>query len=81
MLIVMKAGASRADVAGVEEKIRALGFTPNEIPGSTRLAIGITGNQGALDPGMFTVMAGVARRRLESVAGYNLAASPSHAHS
>ena len=44
MLIVMKAGASRADVAAVEDKIRALGFTPNEIPGSTRLAIGITGN-------------------------------------
>ena len=60
MLIVMKAGASRADVAGVEDKIRALGFTPNEIPGSTRLAIGITGNQGPLDPGMFTVMSGVA---------------------
>ena len=60
MLIVMKAGASRADVAAVEDKIRALGFTPNEIPGSTRLAIGITGNQGPLDPGMFTVMSGVA---------------------
>src|SRR6188474_1599158 len=60
MLIVMKAGASRADVAAVEDKIRALGFTPNEIPGSTRLAVGITGNQGPLDPGMFTVMSGVA---------------------
>jgi 3-deoxy-7-phosphoheptulonate synthase len=60
MLIVMKAGASRADVAAVEDKIRALGFTPNEIPGSTRLAIGITGNQGPLDSGMFTVMPGVA---------------------
>ena len=60
MLIVMKAGASRADVEAVEDKIRELGFTPNEIPGSTRLAIGITGNQGPLDPGMFTVMAGVA---------------------
>jgi 3-deoxy-7-phosphoheptulonate synthase len=60
MLIVMKAGASRADVAAVEEKIRGLGFTPNEIPGATRLAIGITGNQGPVDPGHFTNMAGVA---------------------
>jgi 3-deoxy-7-phosphoheptulonate synthase len=60
MLIVMKTGASRADVTEVEDKIRALGLTPNEIPGSMRLAIGITGNQGPLDPGMFTVMAGVA---------------------
>jgi len=60
MLIVMKAGASRADVGAVEDKIRALGLTPNEIPGSQRLAIGITGNQGLLDPGVFNVMAGVA---------------------
>jgi len=60
MLIVMKTGASRADVTAVEDKIRSLGFTPNEVPGPTRLAIGITGNQGPLDPGMFTVMAGVA---------------------
>jgi 3-deoxy-7-phosphoheptulonate synthase len=60
MLIVMKAGASRADVAAVEEKIRSLGFTANEIPGATRLAIGITGNPGPLEPGLFTVMSGVA---------------------
>ena len=60
MLIVMKAGASRADVAAVEEKVRSLGFVPNEIPGATRLAIGITGNQGPVDPGLFTTMPGVA---------------------
>jgi 3-deoxy-7-phosphoheptulonate synthase len=56
----MKATASREDVAAVEKKIRDLGFTPNDIPGATRMAIGITGNQGPLDPGMFTVMNGVA---------------------
>jgi 3-deoxy-7-phosphoheptulonate synthase len=60
MLIVMKTGASRTEVAAVEEKIRTLGFSPNEIPGATRLAIGITGNQGPVDPGLFTTMAGVA---------------------
>ena len=60
MLIVMKADASKEDVAAVEKKIRELGFTPNDIPGATRLAIGITGNQGPVDPGIFTVMAGVA---------------------
>src|ERR1051325_1621843 len=60
MLIVMKTGASRADVSAVEDKIRALGFTPNEIPGATRLAIGITGNQGPVDPGHFTTLSGVA---------------------
>ena len=47
----MKAGATRDEVAAVEDRIRELGFTPNEMPGSTRLAIGITGNQGPLDPG------------------------------
>ncbi|HET6147619.1 MAG TPA: 3-deoxy-7-phosphoheptulonate synthase [Polyangia bacterium] len=60
MLIVMKAGATKEEVAEVETRIRELGFTPNEVPGSTRLAIGITGNQGPLDPGLFNVMNGVA---------------------
>ena len=60
MLIVMKAGATRDEVAAVEGRIRELGFTPNEVPGSTRMAIGITGNQGPLDPGLFNVMSGVA---------------------
>jgi 3-deoxy-7-phosphoheptulonate synthase len=60
MLIVMKADASKEDVAAVEQKVRELGFTPNDIPGATRMAIGITGNQGPVDPAIFTVMAGVA---------------------
>ena len=60
MLIVMKAGATRDEVAAVEARIRDLGFTPNEVPGSTRLAIGITGNQGPLEPGLFNMMVGVA---------------------
>ncbi|MDB4983217.1 MAG: phospho-2-dehydro-3-deoxyheptonate aldolase [Myxococcales bacterium] len=60
MLILMKAGASKDEVAAVEKKIRELGFTPNNIPGATRLAIGITGNQGAVDGGIFTIMSGVA---------------------
>ena len=60
MLIVMKAGASPEEVAAVEARVRELGFTPNEVPGSTRLAIGITGNQGPLDPGLFNVLSGVA---------------------
>jgi 3-deoxy-7-phosphoheptulonate synthase len=60
MLLVMKADASKEDVAAVEKRIRELGFSPNEIPGSTRLAIGITGNQGPVDAGIFTVMSGVA---------------------
>src|SRR6266850_4622161 len=60
MLILMKADASKEDVAAVDRKIRELGFQPNNIPGATRLAIGITGNQGPVDAGIFTVMSGVA---------------------
>ncbi len=60
MLILMKADASKEDVAAVDKKIRELGFAPNNIPGATRLAIGITGNQGPVDAGIFTVMSGVA---------------------
>ena len=60
MLILMKSGASKDEVAAVEKKVRELGFSPNNIPGATRLAIGVTGNQGPLDAGIFTVMSGVA---------------------
>jgi 3-deoxy-7-phosphoheptulonate synthase len=60
MLIVMKADATRDDVQSVMACIRELGFTPNEIPGAMRVAIGITGNQGPLDPGLFTNLKGVA---------------------
>jgi 3-deoxy-7-phosphoheptulonate synthase len=60
MLILMKADASKDDVAAVDKKIRELGFQPNDIPGATRIAIGITGNQGPVDAGIFTVMSGVA---------------------
>jgi 3-deoxy-7-phosphoheptulonate synthase len=60
MLIVMKAGATRRDVEAVAARIRELGFTPNEIPGPTRVAIGITGNEGPIDPGAFTQLDGIA---------------------
>ena len=60
MLIVMKPHASPAEVEAVVEKIRALGLTPHAIPGEQRVAIGITGNKGALEPGLFIGLAGVA---------------------
>ncbi len=53
MLILMKADASDDDIEAVCARIRELGFTPNRIPGKTRVAIGITGNQGAIDPDLF----------------------------
>jgi 3-deoxy-7-phosphoheptulonate synthase len=60
MLIVMKAGAADEDVAAVVKVIEHLGYRPHIMPGATRTAIGITGNQGAVDPARFENMSGVA---------------------
>src|SRR5881227_1231110 len=60
MLIVMKAGAAEQEVAAVVKVIEHLGYRPHIMPGATRTAIGITGNQGAVDPARFENMAGVA---------------------
>ena len=60
MLIVMKADATEAEVEGVLRVIEELGFKGHPMPGATRTAIGITGNQGAVDPSHFENLAGVA---------------------
>jgi 3-deoxy-7-phosphoheptulonate synthase len=60
MLVVMKQHATQDEVDGVVEKIRALGLTPHAIPGAQRVAIGITGNKGSLDPSLFEILPGVA---------------------
>src|SRR5262249_18199484 len=60
MLIVMKPGATEAQVEEALMVIRDLGFKPHPMPGATRTAIGITGNQGAIDPAHFEMLAGVA---------------------
>ncbi len=49
MLIVMKTGATADQVASVCRHIESLGLKPHPIPGAERTAIGITGNQGALE--------------------------------
>jgi 3-deoxy-7-phosphoheptulonate synthase len=55
----MKADATKSEVESVLDVIRALGFKPHPMPGATRTAIGITGNQGAIDPGHFENLPGV----------------------
>jgi 3-deoxy-7-phosphoheptulonate synthase len=59
MLVVMKPHATPAEVEAVVERIRSLGLTPHPIPGAQRVAIGITGNKGALDPALFEGLPGV----------------------
>jgi 3-deoxy-7-phosphoheptulonate synthase len=60
VLVVMKPNATEAQIEAVVEKIRSLGLTPHAIPGAQRVAIGITGNKGGLDPGQFETLPGVA---------------------
>lgn len=59
MLIIMKLDAPPGAVGRVKDTIRRLGYTPHEIPGEQRLAIGITGNREKLDPELFLNLPGV----------------------
>ena len=56
----MRAQAGEREIAGVCAKIESLGFRAHIIPGAQRTAIGITGNQGSLDPAEFEDLPGVA---------------------
>ncbi len=60
MLVVMKPHATPAQIDAVIEKIRSLGLSAHPIPGAQRVAIGITGNKGGLEPEPFTLLPGVA---------------------
>lgn len=59
MLIVMQAHATEEQVRGVCERIESLGLKAHPIPGALRTAIGITGNNGAVDLGFLESMPGV----------------------
>ncbi|MEK6283850.1 MAG: 3-deoxy-7-phosphoheptulonate synthase [Acidobacteriota bacterium] len=59
MLIVMKVDATDSQVEAVVRVIEELGFRAHPMPGAARTAIGITGNQGAVDPSRFENMPGV----------------------
>jgi len=59
MLVVMQAHATEEHVRAVCEKIEALGYRAHSIPGAQRTAIGITGNQGEVQPGTLDEMPGV----------------------
>ena len=60
MLIVMKADATESQVEAVLRVVEQLGLKGHPMPGAMRTAIGITGNQGAIDPSHFENLAGVA---------------------
>lgn len=59
MLIVMKVDATDSQVEAVVRVIEELGYRAHPMPGAARTAIGITGNQGAVDHSRFENLPGV----------------------
>src|SRR5437016_7490845 len=60
MLIVMKPSATARDIDAVVNIVEAVGFRAHPMPGATRTAIGITGNEGPIDGRRFENLPGVA---------------------
>jgi 3-deoxy-7-phosphoheptulonate synthase len=60
MLIVMKPNAAAPEIEAVVNVIQKVGLRPHPMPGATRTAIGITGNQGPIDGRRFENLPGVA---------------------
>src|SRR5216684_2477031 len=60
MLVVMRSHATEDEVRAVCQRIESLGLKSHPIPGAARTAIGITGNDGAIDLGILESVPGVA---------------------
>lgn len=60
MLIVMKADATEREIANVATAISESGLRAHVLPGAQRTAIGITGNNGAINGSLFENLPGVA---------------------
>ena len=61
MLVVMHLNASQQNIDAVAKAIESMGLQAHPLPGSTRTAIGITGNITAVDPNRLASMEGVLR--------------------
>jgi len=59
MLVVMRRDATPDQVEHVVKSIVEMGLSAHPLPGSTRTAIGITGNTGAVDSRLLEVLPGV----------------------
>lgn len=59
MLIVMQSRATPGEIDNVCAAIQSLGWQARPLPGGTRTAIGIVGNDKPVDPGRFEGLAGV----------------------
>ena len=61
MLVVMSHQATAADVERVCATIRSMGYTPAPMPGAQRTAVGLVGNDGAVDDALIVELPGVAQ--------------------
>jgi 3-deoxy-7-phosphoheptulonate synthase len=59
MLVVMQSHATEEQVRAVCKRIESLGLKAHPIPGAARTAIGVTGNDGAVDLGVLESLPGV----------------------
>ena len=59
MLILMSSGHTKKQLADVLARVRKLHLKAHVIPGRNSVAVGITGNARALDPGLFEILPGV----------------------
>jgi 3-deoxy-7-phosphoheptulonate synthase len=78
MLVVMQAGATKEQIDQVLDAIRRMNLTPHPLPGSTRTAIGITGNTAAVDERSIEVLTGV-KECIRVTKPYKLASREMHA--
>ena len=59
MLVVMKHGASEAEVGRVVEEIEEMGYEARSMPGKQRTTVGLVGNDGVVDSARIQGLPGV----------------------
>jgi 3-deoxy-7-phosphoheptulonate synthase len=61
MLVVMKHGATAAEIAAVVGVIEEMGYEARPMPGAQRTAVGLVGNDGRVDSSRISALSGVAQ--------------------
>ena len=61
MLVVMKHGASAAEIDTVVAVIEEMGYQARPMPGAQRTAVGLVGNDGRIDSSRISALSGVAQ--------------------